>query len=84
MAEQKQDKSTWNHRVIKSIDEDGTEYLTIQEVYYEEDETFMIILFLYLGKNKTFGWNTWNNWIEIKNKRKEPKRIIKGLIPSSK
>ena len=29
MAEQEQDKSTWNHRVIKSVDEDGSEYLTI-------------------------------------------------------
>ena len=36
MAEQ-ESNTTWNHRVVKSVDEEGTEFLSIQEVYYDDD-----------------------------------------------
>jgi len=40
-TEKTEDTTTWNHRVVKSQDEDGTEYLTIQEVYYDDDKPQM-------------------------------------------
>ena len=40
-TEETPDTTTWNHRVVKSVDEDGTEYLTIQEVYYDDDKPEM-------------------------------------------
>mgnify|MGYP001338901731 CR=1 FL=1 len=35
MAEQ-ETRTTWNHRIVKSVDEDGGEFFSIQEVYYED------------------------------------------------
>lgn len=35
MAE-KETKTTWNHRIVKSVDDEGTEFFSIQEVYYED------------------------------------------------